>query len=115
MLRDLTIKNYRAFKDFSIDGLARVNLIVGANNSGKTSFLEAVYLLVNQGNPFSLLELLYYRGEYVESLGQRGSFDYLTEHIFPGHDPRSCRAGQTARCGAGGLAQPVGAGRCRAQ
>jgi len=49
MLRDLTIKNYRAFKDFSIDGLARVNLIVGDNNAGKTSFLEAVYLLASRG------------------------------------------------------------------
>ena len=36
MLRDLTIQNYRCFKDFHVDGLARVNLIVGANNSGKT-------------------------------------------------------------------------------
>ena len=55
MLRDLTIQNYRTFKDFSIDGLARVNLIVGKNNSGKTSFLEAVYLLVNQTNPSCLV------------------------------------------------------------
>ena len=37
MLYDLTIQNYRSFKDFQIDGLARVNLIVGSNNSGKTS------------------------------------------------------------------------------
>lgn len=43
MLRDLTIQNYRCFKDFQIDGLARVNLLVGMNNSGKTSLLEAVY------------------------------------------------------------------------
>jgi AAA15 family ATPase/GTPase len=48
LIRDLTIKGYRCFEDFSMDGLTRVNLLVGNNNSGKTSFLEAVYLLVNQ-------------------------------------------------------------------
>lgn len=69
MLRDLTIQNYRVFKDFSIDGLARVNLIVGMNNSGKTSFLEAIYLLVNQGDPSPRLqELLENRGDRVANI-----------------------------------------------
>jgi predicted ATP-dependent endonuclease of OLD family len=63
MLRELTIQNYRCFKDFHIDGLARVNLIVGMNNSGKTSLLEAVYLLVNQKEPLHLVDLLERRGE----------------------------------------------------
>lgn len=84
MLRDLTIQNYRAFKDFSIDGLARVNLIVGKNNSGKTSFLEAVYLLVNEEYPFSLLELLDNRGEFARSPDSQGAVDYQTAYIFHG-------------------------------
>jgi predicted ATPase len=84
MLRDLTIKNYRAFKDFSIDGLARVNLIVGKNNAGKTSFLEAVYLLVNQYNPSVLFELLDGRGEFAYLPDAPGRTDYQTAHIF--HD-----------------------------
>lgn len=85
MLRDLTIKNYRAFKDFSIDGLARVNLIVGKNNAGKTSFLEAVYLLVNQSNPFCLLELLFNRGEFIEQAAFPRLIDYPMKDIFRGH------------------------------
>jgi AAA15 family ATPase/GTPase len=40
MLQDITIKNYRTFKEFSVDGLAQVNLLVGKNNSGKTSLLS---------------------------------------------------------------------------
>ena len=48
MLRDLTVQNYRCFKYFHIDGLERVNLFVGNNNSGKTSLLEAIYLLLNE-------------------------------------------------------------------
>ena len=90
MLRDLTIKNYRAFKDFSIDGLARVNLIVGDNNAGKTSFLEAVYLLKAQGNSSALLELLTVRGEYNIHTGSSGlpEYDFPVSHIFYGHDPK---------------------------
>lgn len=89
MLRDLTIHNYRVFKDFAIDGLARVNLLVGANNAGKTSFLEAVYLLVNQGDAASLLELLHQRGEYDERSNEpRRSGSHLAYplgHLFHGH------------------------------
>ena len=82
MLRDLTIKNYRAFKDFSMDGLARVNLIVGDNNAGKTSFLEAVYLLANQGSPAVLLQLLDSRGEFAYFPDSPGKTEYQTAHLF---------------------------------
>ena len=63
MLRDLTIQNYRCFQEFQIDDLARVNLIVGGNNTGKTSLLEAIYLYVTQNHPSSLVSLLENRGE----------------------------------------------------
>ncbi len=85
MLRDLTIQNYRAFKDFSIDGLARVNLIVGDNNSGKTSFLEAVYLLINGGSPAAVIEVLDNREDFVIDVAPdtlRGSIRYHVAHIF---------------------------------
>src|SRR5262245_27193944 len=42
MIRELTLKNFRAFRELHLTGLGRVNLLVGANNSGKTSVLEAV-------------------------------------------------------------------------
>jgi AAA domain, putative AbiEii toxin, Type IV TA system len=58
MLRELTIENYRCFQKLHVKDLAQVNLIVGKNNVGKTSFLEAVYLYVSQGNPKALLEIL---------------------------------------------------------
>lgn len=49
MLNEIVVEDFRHFKDFRIEGLASVNLIVGANNSGKTSFLEAVQRL--SGSP----------------------------------------------------------------
>ncbi|MEG3903568.1 AAA family ATPase [Microcoleus sp. B4-C5] len=92
MLRDLTIQNYRCFKDFHIDELARVNLIVGQNNSGKTTFLEAIYLLVNEGNIPFLFEVLNSRGEItLERSRQRNGevvsrrYYYHILHIFYGH------------------------------
>jgi AAA15 family ATPase/GTPase len=68
MLRDLTIKNYRCFEDFQIDGLEQVNLFVGNNNSGKTSLLEAIYLLVNPNKFLALIEILLFRGEIIKNI-----------------------------------------------
>ncbi|MDY6899427.1 MAG: ATP-binding protein [Cyanobacteriota bacterium] len=68
MLNDITIQNYRCFKNFHINSLARVNLIVGMNNSGKTSLLEAIYLLISQKQPRVLGEILDNRGEVIERL-----------------------------------------------
>jgi predicted ATP-dependent endonuclease of OLD family len=92
MLRDLTIQNYRCFKDFHIDGLARVNLIVGMNNSGKTSLLEAVYLLVNQKEPLHLVDLLERRGEITDPSVSLSSVEplnrlplYQIQQIFHNH------------------------------
>ncbi len=58
MLRELTIENYRCFEKLHVKDLAQVNLIVGKNNVGKTSFLEAVYLYVSHGGPKEFLALL---------------------------------------------------------
>lgn len=42
MLRTLHVENFRALREFRMKGLGRVNLLVGTNNCGKTSVLEAV-------------------------------------------------------------------------
>jgi len=42
MLESLYIKNYRLFRELRIDSLKRVNLIIGKNNAGKSSLLEAI-------------------------------------------------------------------------
>lgn len=45
MIERLTIEGYRGFERFEMEGLGRINLLVGRNNSGKTSVLEALWLL----------------------------------------------------------------------
>ena len=45
------IRNFRAFRGLEVDDLAPVNLFTGCNNAGKTSLLEALFLLSGGGNP----------------------------------------------------------------
>jgi predicted ATPase len=48
MLTQLEIKNFRGFSALDLKGLQRVNLVVGRNNCGKTSLLEAIALVAHR-------------------------------------------------------------------
>jgi hypothetical protein len=41
MIRDLTVRNFRGFEHLEVKGLGRVNLIIGRNDTGKTSLMGA--------------------------------------------------------------------------
>lgn len=58
----IRIESYRGVGGVALDGLGSVNLIVGANNAGKTSLLEAVHLLAHQNDERSLLDTICWRG-----------------------------------------------------
>jgi predicted ATPase len=45
MLKSISLTNFRGFASLELKDLQRVNLIVGQNNSGKTSLLEAILWL----------------------------------------------------------------------
>ena len=62
MLNGLTLRGYRSFETYQITDLARVNLVVGKNNCGKTSILEAIELLVS-GDPSALRKSALRRNE----------------------------------------------------
>jgi len=52
MLMDsFEVENFRSLKHLKLEKLARVNLLVGKNNSGKTSVLEALYCLTGISTP----------------------------------------------------------------
>lgn len=57
MLESVRIRNFRVFRDLEIDRLARINLFAGHNNSGKTTLLEALFLLSGGGNPHMTLNV----------------------------------------------------------
>lgn len=50
MFKRINIQNFRCIKNANIDDFKRFNLIVGKNNSGKTSLLEALFQSINPGN-----------------------------------------------------------------
>ena len=65
MIKHLKIENYRLFAEFETNSFARVNLVVGNNNSGKSSLLEAVHLLTSDDLRASVFYILHNRGEMV--------------------------------------------------
>ena len=63
MLDSLHIKNFRCFEDLTIPSLGRVNLIVGKNNSGKSTLLEAITVFSQHGKSQALKNIAAMRGE----------------------------------------------------
>ncbi len=63
MYSSLRIQGFRGLRSFSMEGLGRINLLVGANNCGKTSILECIELLRSAGEPSVLGSVTRRRGE----------------------------------------------------
>ncbi len=87
----LKLENYRGFKNYQLRELASVNLLVGPNNCGKTSVLEAVQLLVSQGDPGVMVESAQRRSKSYAGEGQPRDIGNLAclhnplHHHFHGH------------------------------
>ena len=56
------VDQYRGINGVVLEELRRVNLISGVNNAGKTSLLEAIYLLAHQNDETALLDVHRWRG-----------------------------------------------------
>ena len=50
-LDSVTIDGFRGLRNLQLDNLGLINVLVGPNNSGKTSVLEALSILCNAGDP----------------------------------------------------------------
>lgn len=78
MYKSLKISGYRGFDSFELKNLGRVNLLVGTNNSGKTSILESIELLKSTSNLEIFSAILRRRGEWgASSDDRRYKFGYL--------------------------------------
>lgn len=84
ILKNLRIKNFRLFENLEFDRLGRINLLVGRNNSGKSTVLEALRIYATVGSPQLLKELL-------ESHDETGPLWF--EGFFP--DTSSPKEGKT--------------------
>lgn len=56
--RKIGIDGFRGLRQLRLERLGRINLLVGANNSGKTSVLEALSLICQPENPEECLEMI---------------------------------------------------------
>jgi hypothetical protein len=61
MLRSFAVRNFRCLEDFEVHNLARVNLLVGDNDAGKTALLEALFAHLLQTNLLGFLSLKAFR------------------------------------------------------
>ncbi len=71
MYTSLSIQDFRGIHTLEMNDLRRVNILTGKNNCGKTSVLEAVYLLSRSDNPAVAAHFGAYR-----------RFDKLDEHYW---------------------------------
>ena len=57
----ISIDRFRGIDGLVIEAPRRINLIVGRNNTGKTSLLEAIYLLAHQNDERALINTICWR------------------------------------------------------
>ena len=67
MLNNLRIKNFRMLEDFEVSKLGRVNLIVGKNNCGKSTVLEALRMYAGRAHPNLLQAILLDHDEFLST------------------------------------------------
>ena len=92
MYSSVRIQGYRGLDSFQMQGLGRVNLLVGTNNCGKTSILECIELLRSVRHPHALSSIVARRGEWGYASDQaRAPVDARSRpldlaHLFANHE-----------------------------
>lgn len=74
-LEEFKTKQFRGIKDLKISNLGNINIIVGDNNSGKTSVLEAMMLLRNTYEFSNVLNIIRLRENGFYSPFRMNSYD----------------------------------------
>lgn len=93
-LSRLDVRGIRNLEPFRLDRIKRINLIIGPNGSGKTSILEAIYLL-GMGRSF--------RGLKIQPLIGRGQTGCVVYAETRGADSTEPHTMGVARTAAGGF------------
>ena len=61
MIEKINIEGFRGINRLDIDGFSKINLLVGRNNCGKTSILEALFLVIGITNPVLARNIHFFR------------------------------------------------------
>ncbi len=87
ILNSLEIRNFRAFHDLKIEHLGRVNLLVGKNNVGKTSLLEALQLYASRAStPTFIWEIMRTRHEVKQPFVNVRDMLVALKYLFYGRN-----------------------------
>lgn len=81
MLDNLKIEGYRNLEDFSLKGSTQFNIIVGANNTGKSSILEALSIFCNPLDFDTILNVLNTRTEGIHYINKNYLFSEI-DNLF---------------------------------
>lgn len=84
MFKKIDIKSYRGLDNITLDKLSAVNIIVGENNTGKTSVLEAIQLL-KDNNVLANVGAIARRRQPSIGIAARNSLSPFDEflYVFP--------------------------------
>lgn len=83
MFSRITINNFRGYNQAALTDLTRINIITGRNGAGKTSLLEAVFLISGGANASLVVSLNALRGENIYN----ANVDKPFRSIFKGLNP----------------------------
>ncbi|WP_342559408.1 AAA family ATPase [Metasolibacillus sp. FSL K6-0083] len=81
-LEAMRIHSFRGLTDVTLDHFSKINLFVGENNAGKTSLLEAIYLIANYSTKQGFLRLARMREQYIGGLARTLSTEELISWLF---------------------------------
>lgn len=95
-LKSLHIQNFRALEDFKVKKLGDVNLIVGKNNSGKSSVLEAVRIYAGNASPDLLYKIADNHDEkvYIDDSDTMPFEAFFSGRKFPDDEKKSISIGE---------------------
>src|ERR1700734_2059576 len=83
MIDSIQIKNLHGFRDLDIGGLKRINVIAGDSGTGKTAFLESIFVL-GGANPEIYMRSRRWRGltDPIRLTMSRQGYESLFRELF---------------------------------
>lgn len=83
MINSINVHSLRGLQNVSVPNLGPVNVIVGPNSCGKTSLLQALFVLCLEGQPGKLLEVVRYSGFEGGNIADPPKLSKGFEWLFP--------------------------------
>lgn len=87
MYKVIALKNFRGFRDTQLVSLSRINVITGLNGAGKTSLLEAAFLISGGANASNTARIYGFRGNTEYAPDYDKAFRWLFRHLDPDSFP----------------------------